>query len=154
MGIYSKIIKERFDNDSALVEKADQSLYHNKSLFIEEKDDYFQVALDYILNKYGLSSPWIHAANNYEEIMETKLNSFGIMYEKIDTTDLNNIKKYSRYMIAFDEDEEVYVLYPGLINYRFLRISDNKIGSLNKNIKLKNIAYGIVRPLKDGKYLL
>ena len=154
MDIYSKIIKERFDNDSALVEKADQSLYHNKSLFIEEKDDYFQVALDYILNKYGLSSPWIHAVNNYEEIMETKLNPFGIMYEKIDTTDLNNIKKYSRYMIAFDEDEEVYVLYPGLINYRFLRISDNKIGFLDKNIKLKNIAYGIVRPLKDGKYSL
>ena len=110
MSLYSDIIKRRYENDSALVKRADDSLYNNNPLSNHEKKDCFQMSIDYVLKKYGIISAWIHGIKDPEDLLEAKLNPYGLMYKKIDVSDHENILRHGGYIIAFGDDGDVYVL--------------------------------------------
>ena len=154
MDLYSDIIKKRYENDSALVERAEESLYNNNLFSAKEEKDHFQLAVDYVLKKYGLSAPWIYNCHNPEDLLESKLNPLSLMYKKTDASDHGNILRQGTTIIAFGEDGEVYVLSPAIIGYRYLRMADGKKGLLTKTLRLTPDGYNIVMPMKGEGFSL
>ena len=100
MSLYSGIIKKRYENDSELVKRADDSLYNNNPFSTHEKKDFFQMSIDYVLSKYGIDSAWIHGIKDTEDLLEAKLNPYGLMYKKIDVSDHESILRHGGYIIA------------------------------------------------------
>lgn len=154
MSLYSDIIKRRYENDSVLVKRADDSLYNNNSFLNHEKKDCFQMSIDYVLKKYGIIPAWIHGIKDPEDLLEAKLNPYGLMYKKIDVSDHENILRHGGYIIAFGDDGDVYVLSPAIIGYSCLSIGDGKRKHLTNALKLKQGGYGILIPMKEGRFSL
>ncbi len=154
MSLYSDIIKKRYENDSELVKRAEDSLYNNNLFSTHEKKDFFQMSIDYVLSKYGIDSAWIHGIKDTEDLLEAKLNPYGLMYKKIDVSDHESILRHGGYIIAFGDEGDVYVLSPAIIGYNCLSIANGKKKHLTKTLKLKPDGYGILMPMKGDRFSL
>ena len=83
MGLYTKNIIKKEENNIRLEQYADESLIRNRKMRrLEEDVEDVRMALVYLLERFGIQVFGIPQERSVEKLMETILDPLGMMYEE------------------------------------------------------------------------
>lgn len=129
MGIYSKVIRQKEENNHILESFADEALLNDESVRrVEGEVDDVQSALLFILNRFGVSASRIYGYMFTEDLLEAMLDPYGMMYYKAENV-TDEIRDHTEYILAFREDGKAVALYPSFRGYRWFCPYENKSGA-------------------------
>ena len=148
MGLYTKTIKDRDRLDKDMVEQAELHLMNRiRNNATDKTTDGSQTAVNYILNKFSLSSREVYEYSDTFELLDQMLDPLGVMYEQVDLTD-PVWKKRTEYMLGYLDNGRAVVLYPSVHGYRYYYPYDGKKYRVTNDTKLQDTGYVIHRPLR------
>lgn len=156
MGIYTKVIQQKEENNIKLEKYADESLAQDKKMVrMEEEVEDAQSAVLFIFEKFGMSLNRIYGLNGVPAMLETLLDPLGMMYDYSESVEKVSLKR-TEYILAFREDGKAVALYPTVIGYRYFCPHDSSSGRANPAFckKLKKNCYIFNRPLEVKKHIL
>ncbi|MBE6039617.1 MAG: ATP-binding cassette domain-containing protein [Clostridiales bacterium] len=148
MGLYTEVIRERERKDNELVRKADYRMMHRMG-----KDDPAissggaQFVVAQILSKFGLETHEVSGCSDIVEMLDLMLDPLGVIYDAVDLTDPDWLKR-TQYLLGFRDDGEAVLLSPAVSGYRYTCPADGAAGRVSSSIKLQPQAYAIYRPIR------
>ena len=155
MGLYTKNIIQKEENNIKMEAYADESLIHNRKMRrIEEDIEDFQMALLYLLKHFGFSVSMVSRERTVRSLMETILDPLGMMYEERKSV-IEAARSRSEYLLAFRQDGKAVVLMPTMTGYHYYCPHDSGEGFATKAYiaALQPTCYEVSRPVKTQKTL-
>ncbi len=147
MGLYTEVIRERDRIDREMVKNADYRMMNRQSNPGSAGDDNGAfLALDHILESFGLNADEVYGYESTEEMLDLVLDPLGIIYDAIDTTD-GSWKRGNGSILGFLEDGTAAVLTPAMVGYRYMCPSTGAKGHVTDKVRLQERAYVIQRPI-------
>lgn len=156
MGIYSKTIRKKEDNNSKLERYADESLLNDKTMLtVEEGIEDVQTTVLYILGKFGVKAERLYGQRDVDVMLEMLLDPLGMMYDYEEQVEDFSGKR-SEYILAFREDGKAVALTPSLLGYTYYCPHDASVGFATKKFcsKLRRGCYVFQRPLEEKERIL
>ncbi len=156
MGLYTKNIIKKEENNIRLEQYADESLIRNRKMRrLEEDVEDVRMALVYLLERFGIQVSGIPQERSVEKLMETILDPLGMMYEEKASV-IEASRNRAEYVLAFRKDGKAVILMPTVRGYRFYCPFDASEGRASSAYiaSLESDCYTISRPIKEGKNLL
>ncbi len=147
-GLYTDIIKDKETLNNRYESDADQALLENRQVAQKDMAKQFQSALDLILGKYGVHSEKNEQLKDPMDILDSRLGTLGIMYDRI-STERAALRQYGNYAILLDAEGKVYVLSPGKT---LIRMSDRKKVPFFKAPEFQENGYGVPRPVETDPF--
>lgn len=146
MGIFENIIRQREERDRARELAADLNMINHIETAGTDSVSAAQNVIRNILGRYGIKTEAVYGCDSIDDMMDLILDPLGMMYDEVDIKD-PGWKKRTDLMLGFLEDGQVVVLVPGLFGYTWEQPGEGKRHIVSDNVKLKDKAYAIYRPL-------
>ena len=144
MGLYSKAIRKKEEDNQKYEQYADESLLNDKAMLkLEEGVDDAQTTVLYILGKFGIQMDRLYGLRNVDEMLEMMLDPLGMMYDYAESVETFSGAR-TEYILAFREDGKAVALTPTMIGYRYFCPHDASVGYASKKY---------CRSLKKGCYV-
>ncbi len=156
MGLYTKEIIKKEENNIRLEQYADESLIRNRRMRrLEEDVEDVRMALAYLLEMFGIQVTGIHRERSVEKLMETILDPLGMMYEEKESV-IEASRDRTEYLLAFRKDGKAVILMPTIRGYRFYCPYDSSEGRASASYiaSLQPACYTVIRPIEERKNLL
>ena len=156
MGLYTKDIVKKEENNIRQEQYADESLIRNRKMRQPDDDiEDVKMALVYLLERFGIRIAGIPQERSVEKLIETILDPLGMMYEEKRSV-IEASRNRAEYVLAFQKDGKAVILMPTARGYRFYCPFDGSEGRASAAYiaALKPDCYTISRPIKEGKTLL
>ena len=156
MGLYTENIRKREENNIRLERYADESLISNRKMRrVEENVEDARMALNYLLQSFGISAYGTAREQTVETLMETILDPLGMMYEEKESV-VEAARSRSEYIMAFRRDGKAVILMPTARGYRYYCPHDAGKGRATTQYieSLEPFCYVISRPIQERKTLL
>ena len=151
MGFYTEVLRKRDRRDRELERNAENFLKNHRGMAAtDEESDGLYLALDIILDKYGLAAKKPHGCKDTTEMLDLMLDPLGVIYTRIDLTD-KSWKKRTDNILAFLEDGKAVALVPAIYGYRYECPATGETGHVNDKIQFGDTAYVIQRPIEIGR---
>lgn len=152
MGLFDDLIREKELYDQRLEHAADKLLCED--VYSEEMTDELgsvEAALQYVLTSFGISAKKVLGCQSVDEIVESTLDSAGIMME---TENLKtfHFRKRTDWLIAQTEEGKAVVLKPALWGYLYVDPETKRSHKLTTKFKLREKAYMIHRPVAESNH--
>lgn len=106
-----------------------------------------QLVVARILSKFGLEAHEVRGCDDIVEMLDLMLDPLGVIYDIVDLTDPDWIKR-TQYMLGFRDDGEAVLLSPSVSGYRFSCQADGASGRVSPSTRLQPRAYAIYRPIR------
>ncbi|MBR3539057.1 MAG: ATP-binding cassette domain-containing protein [Eubacterium sp.] len=151
MGLYSKAIRKKEEDNQKYEQYADESLLNDKAMLkLEEGVDDAQTTVLYILGKFGIQMDRLYGLRNVDEMLEMMLDPLGMMYDYAESVETFSGAR-TEYILAFREDGKAVALTPTMIGYRYFCPHDASVGYASKKYcrSLKKGCYVFQRPLDE-----
>ena len=151
MGLYSKAIRKKEEDNQKYEQYADESLLNDKAMLkLEEGVDDAQTTVLYILGKFGIQMDRLYGLRNVDEMLEMMLDPLGMMYDYAESVETFSGAR-TEYILAFREDGKAVALTPTLVGYRYFCPHDASGGYASKKYcrSLKKGCYIFQRPLEE-----
>ena len=151
MGLYSKAIRKKEEDNRKYEQYADESLVNDKAMIkLEEGVDDAQTTVLYILSKFGIQMDRLYGLRNVDEMLEMMLDPLGMMYDYEESVETFSGAR-TEYILAFREDGKAVALTPTLVGYRYFCPHDASGGYASKKYcrSLKKGCYIFQRPLEE-----
>ncbi|MCR5775156.1 MAG: ATP-binding cassette domain-containing protein [Lachnospiraceae bacterium] len=156
MGLYTKDIVKKEENNIKLEQYADESLIRNRKMRqLEDDMEDVRMALIYLLDNFGIHISGISQEQSVEKLMEIVLDPLGMMYEEKPYV-IEASRDRAEYVLAFRKDGKAVVLMPSARGYRYFCPYDASEGyaSAAYIAALNPDCYTISKPIKERKGLL
>ncbi len=156
MGLYTKDIINKEENNVRLEQYADESLIRNRKMRrLDEDIEDVRLALVYLLDNFGIHITGTPQEQSVEKLIEIILDPLGMMYEKKSSV-VETCRERSEHVLAFRKDGKAVILMPTARGYRYFCPFDASEGHASAAYiaSLKADCYTISRPIKERKDLL
>ena len=155
MGLYTKSIRKKEENNFKLEQYADESLVNDKAMIkLEEGLEDVQTTVLYILEKFGIKADRQYGLRTVDELLEILLDPLGMMYDYEESVETFSGAR-TEYILAFREDGKAVALIPTIMGYRFYCPHDASVGYATKKYcrQLQKGCYVFQRPLEKTETL-
>ena len=152
MGLYSKSIRRKEENNFKMEHYADESLVHDKAMVkLEEGLEDVQTTVLYILGKFGITAERQYGLRNVDELLEILLDPLGMMYDYQESVEAFSGSR-TEYILAFREDGKAVALFPTITGYRYYCPNDASFGYATSKFcrRLRKGCYVFQRPLEQS----
>ncbi|MCR4922785.1 MAG: ATP-binding cassette domain-containing protein [Lachnospiraceae bacterium] len=156
MGLYTKDIINKEENNVRLEQYADESLIRNRKMRqLDEDIEDVRLALVYLLDNFGIHIFGIPQEQSVGKLIETILDPLGMMYQEKPSV-IETCRDRSEHVLAFRRDGKAVILMPTTRGYRFFCPFDASEGRASSAYiaSLKAECYTISRPIEERKNLL
>lgn len=147
MGIYENLIRFKEQQNLLQEEAADQLLMYgeNSPALVDELNS-MKSALEMLLSGFQMEMNSILGCESVEELIESTLDSMGVMCEAIDVSH-RDFSKSSDIILAQNETGRAVVLIPSLFGYMCINADNKHRYLLTKKVRLRSRAYIVHRPV-------
>lgn len=149
MGLYADLIQKKEIQNRKCEEAADRLLMEDGTPVLDEISG-VQAALDMILDGFGVEHKKILGCSTAQELIESTLDSAGLMSEIVDLSDRSFLRS-ANWILAWTQDNRPVVLRPGLLGYACVDVESKKARRLNRHQRLKNEGFIIHHSVSNGK---